>query len=416
MFKRLCATTKTSNQKFESFYKLEDLQNYLASDSWANDYAKNYNEDQLDYYTSALTELSNGLPNKKHKIFSDFNLPKIYKTDILDTSSISNTIDYYNLLSRFDWLASGHKERIIFCDSNAFTTNDIHEKNSKIRLLDDINKNYKYNKYTTYLDSAKGFGDLTIASTVFPNVITVNKSNDSPVVVEYCNSADDPILECNTNIIDIKANSSVTLNEFVRLQAGQLNYVVYILRENCTLNLARATHARGGAWGIFDSVFICYPGSTLNIDVRNSGSHYSAENFYIDATKDVTVNVKGRNNINKGNDYHSEVFFETKSTNNSCDIDIRTVGNEHSTTSFVGTFLVDKESEGFSGNMFNKNIMLDSTANMRSRPQLDIKTKEIECAHGCTISNVDEASLYYLQTKGISSERAKKLLVESFLC
>jgi len=418
VFKRLCAHTTFQEAPTKKFYQLEDLYNYLTDDKWAELYFNSYGDSKADYYTTALTGLAGaGLPNKKHKVFGDFNLNKIYKTDILDTSDVGNTVDYYNMqLNRFDRLATGPKETIIFCDSNAFTTNDLHEKTSKVRLFDDINRNYKYDKYTTYLENTKGFGDLTIASTVFPNVITINKSNDSPVVIEYCNSVDDPILESNTNVIDIKANSAVNLNELVDLQAGQLNYVVYILRENATLNLQRETLSKGGTWGIFDSVFICYPGSTLNIDVKNTGSHYSVENFYVDATKDVTVNINGRNNIGKGNEYHSEVFFETKSTNNSCDVDIRTVGHEHSTTSFVGTFLVDQHGTGFSGNMFNKNIMLDSSSIMRSRPQLDIKTKEIECAHGCTISNVDDSALYYLQTKGVSPDQAKTILVESFLC
>lgn len=418
MFKRLCAHETFQEKSSHKYYQLEDLYNYLSSNKWAELWYDSFGDDQNDYYTSALSELAcSGLPSKKHKVFGDFNLNKIYNTDILDTSGSGNTADYYNMqLTRFDRLATGPKETIIFCDSNAFTTNDLHEKNTKVRLFDDTKQNHKYKKYTTYLENTKGFGDLTVASTVFPNVITINKSDDSPVSIEYCNSVDDPILESNTNVIDIKANSEVNLHELVNLQAGQLNYVVYILRENSTLNLKRETIAKGGTWAIFDSVFICYPGSTLNVDVRNTGSYYSMENFYVDATKDVAVNINGRNNISKGNEYHSEVFFETKSTNNSCDVDIRTVGHAHSTTSFVGTFLVDQNGTGFSGNMFNKNIMLDSSSIMRSRPQLDIKTKDIECAHGCTISNVDDSALYYLQTKGVSSEQAKTILVESFLC
>lgn len=410
MFKKLCAETKQYPLNRPSFYRLEDLHSYLTGTEWSEQH------NAAEYYKKSLRNLSDGLPNKKHKSFGEFNLSKVYKTDILNIASIREDSDYYNLLTRFDWIASGHKEKIIFCDSLAFTTNDLHKKNSKIRLIDDISKNYKYDKYTEYLENIKGFGDFTVASTVFPNVVTINKNNTSPVSFEYCNSIDDPILESNTNIVDIKANSNVNLNEIVRLQAAQLNYVVYILRENSTLTLERNTYAGAGSWSIFDSVFICYPGSTLNIKTRNHGSHYTAENFYIEGTEDVTVDIQGRNEISKGNDYHSEVFFETKSKNNSCNIDIRTVGNEHTNTSFVGTYQVDENSTGFVGNMFNKNIMLDSSSLMRSRPQLDIKTKEIECAHGCTISNVDESALYYLQSKGLSSDRAKKLLVESFLC
>ena len=60
--------------------------------------------------------------------------------------------------------------------------------------------------------------------------------------------------------------------------------------------------------------------------------------------------------------------------------------------------------------------MLSPTANMHTRPILDIYTKEIECTHGCTISNVDKNQLYYLQSKGFDKQSAKSLLIDSFLC
>ena len=66
--------------------------------------------------------------------------------------------------------------------------------------------------------------------------------------------------------------------------------------------------------------------------------------------------------------------------------------------------------------MDNSNLMLSKTAKMQTRPILDIYTKEIECSHGCTISNVDEEQLYYLQTKGFDKKSAENILVDSFLC
>jgi Fe-S cluster assembly scaffold protein SufB len=47
---------------------------------------------------------------------------------------------------------------------------------------------------------------------------------------------------------------------------------------------------------------------------------------------------------------------------------------------------------------------------------LDIHTKEIKCQHGCTVSNVNEEHIYYLQSKGMDKSQATDLLVESFLC
>jgi Fe-S cluster assembly scaffold protein SufB len=53
---------------------------------------------------------------------------------------------------------------------------------------------------------------------------------------------------------------------------------------------------------------------------------------------------------------------------------------------------------------------------MHTRPVLDIHTKEIKCQHGCTVSNVNEDHMYYLQSKGVDRITASEMLVESFLC
>ena len=66
--------------------------------------------------------------------------------------------------------------------------------------------------------------------------------------------------------------------------------------------------------------------------------------------------------------------------------------------------------------MSNENLMLTKNVKMHTRPILDIHTKEIECSHGCTISNINKDHLYYLQSRGFSKEKAKDILVDSFLC
>jgi Fe-S cluster assembly protein SufD len=101
---------------------------------------------------------------------------------------------------------------------------------------------------------------------------------------------------------------------------------------------------------------------------------------------------------------------------NTSKINVKNIGNEQCKTSWIGKFEVNTDSIGFNGTMDNDNLMLSSTAKMHTRPILDIYTKEIQCTHGCTISNVDKNQLYYLQSKGFDKATAKNMLVESFLC
>jgi Fe-S cluster assembly protein SufD len=97
-------------------------------------------------------------------------------------------------------------------------------------------------------------------------------------------------------------------------------------------------------------------------------------------------------------------------------VDIKNVGRENSNTSFVGKYDVSPFSIGFDGEMSNANLMLTKNVKMHTRPILDIHTKEIQCTHGCTISNINKEHMYYLQSRGFDKDSAKDILVESFLC
>ena len=83
--------------------------------------------------------------------------------------------------------------------------------------------------------------------------------------------------------------------------------------------------------------------------------------------------------------------------------------------SFLGNIIVDDDAINVKAHLVNKNLLLSDKASAISEPQLDINTKEIECTHGCTISNIDKDDLYYLNSKGIDNFEATEILKEAFL-
>jgi len=70
---------------------------------------------------------------------------------------------------------------------------------------------------------------------------------------------------------------------------------------------------------------------------------------------------------------------------------------------------------GTDSSMINKNLLMDETSKAKSIPKLNINTKEIECTHGCTISNIDEDELYYLETLGVSKNQARRLIADGHI-
>lgn len=62
----------------------------------------------------------------------------------------------------------------------------------------------------------------------------------------------------------------------------------------------------------------------------------------------------------------------------------------------------------------SKAILLNDNAFMEAKPQLEIYTDELEASHGATTGQLDEAALFYLRSRGISADEARKMLILAF--
>ncbi|MFA7567737.1 MAG: SufD family Fe-S cluster assembly protein, partial [Alkalispirochaeta sp.] len=62
----------------------------------------------------------------------------------------------------------------------------------------------------------------------------------------------------------------------------------------------------------------------------------------------------------------------------------------------------------------NNNLILSDDGQADSIPSLEISTDEVRCSHGSTTGKLDPRQIYYLQTRGYSSEEARRLLLEGY--
>jgi Fe-S cluster assembly protein SufD len=63
----------------------------------------------------------------------------------------------------------------------------------------------------------------------------------------------------------------------------------------------------------------------------------------------------------------------------------------------------------------NRNLQLDSTAQVNTKPELEIYADDVQCAHGATVGQLDLDQLFYLRSRGISEASARALLMQGFL-
>lgn len=88
--------------------------------------------------------------------------------------------------------------------------------------------------------------------------------------------------------------------------------------------------------------------------------------------------------------------------------------DEESVAAFNGKIFVRKDAQHTNAFQSNKNILLSDDASVNTKPQLEIFADDVKCSHGCTVGCLDEEALFYLQSRGVSREKAVSLLLHSF--
>ena len=82
---------------------------------------------------------------------------------------------------------------------------------------------------------------------------------------------------------------------------------------------------------------------------------------------------------------------------------------------FQGRITVRPNAQKTDGQQMNRALLLSDKAEINSKPELEINADDVKCSHGATAGELDDASLFYLRSRGIPEAEARRLLVEAFL-
>ncbi|MEH2157595.1 Fe-S cluster assembly protein SufD [Nostoc sp.] len=81
---------------------------------------------------------------------------------------------------------------------------------------------------------------------------------------------------------------------------------------------------------------------------------------------------------------------------------------------FNGKVFVPKLAQLTNASQLNRNLLLSSKARVDTKPQLEITADNVKCAHGATVSQLEDDEIFYLQSRGIDENDARKLLINAF--
>jgi Fe-S cluster assembly protein SufD len=86
----------------------------------------------------------------------------------------------------------------------------------------------------------------------------------------------------------------------------------------------------------------------------------------------------------------------------------------HGSAVFNGGIIVRPGAQKTDAKQSNKNLLLSRDAVINTKPQLQIWADDVKCTHGATIGQIDEEALFYLCSRGIGRQEARRLLTFAF--
>ena len=94
---------------------------------------------------------------------------------------------------------------------------------------------------------------------------------------------------------------------------------------------------------------------------------------------------------------------------------IKSVLNDNSKGVYQGKIYVNSVAQKTDGYQLSRALLLNEDVEFNAKPELEIYADDVKCSHGSTSGNIDENSIFYLMSRGLSHEQSKKLLTNGFL-
>ena len=219
-------------------------------------------------------------------------------------------------------------------------------------------------------------------------------------------------------LVDLGATSSLTLilehtgaegalcNAVTQIElAGQARFELIriqalpddgMLTENTRLNLA------AGAQAVVTSVDL---GSRLsrqdlNVILTGQGAEATVHGVFL---------ADGRRHI----DNHTRLEHSAPQTVSR--EYIRGIADDHGHGVFNGKIIVQPGAAGSNAALTNRNLLLTTTAELDTKPELEIYADDVRCSHGATTGQLDANALFYLRSRGLDAAAARQVLTTAFL-
>mgnify|MGYP000561625980 FL=1 len=384
------------------------------------------NSDIHDIRTEAFHNFEKlGFPTKKLEAWKYTSLNSVLKNDYSIFPNKENAIQFSDVKKYFIHDIDTYK--IVFIDGkySSFLSDTTHD-GKDVCLMSSALSNSKYKAVIeNYFNKIAKQDNLTSLNTAFANegayiYIPKNVEVEKPIqIINFTTGSEAATMVQPRNLIVVEENAHVQIIERHQSLTDNpvfSNVVTEIFSaKNSTVDLYKIQNDKDNA-SLVDNTYVEQKtNSVVSVHTFSFGGNITRNNlnFYqrgehIDSIlKGITI-IEGKQHV----DHHTLVHHIEP--NCESHQDYKGIYDERSTGVFNGKVIVDKEAQKTNAYQKNNNVLLSDKATINAKPQLEIFADDVKCSHGCTIGQLDEEALFYMQQRGIPAKEGKALLMYAF--
>ena len=355
--------------------------------------------------------IEQGFPNKRIEDwkFSDLNQIISANFENLDFSkkNIDKSVDV-------DFINEFEHNKIIFVDGNISKIDFSYEDKDRFSLKHDLeldeqlNENALLNLNTAFLSSYIKF--TVKKGYQFQKPLILYNYLTSDLVSHGLNLRMDINLEDGSSLDIVNIANQNAKNNFLNFRQK-----INIGKNSVLKNYSLDVNATSNIKYFFNDINLD-KNSHLEYFILSKGSKFAKHDINCSLNNDHgSVSLNGI--IDLDNEKHHEIKTSINHNEENCKSYqlIKSVLNENSKGVYQGKIYVNSKAQKTDGYQLSRALLLNDDVEFNAKPELEIYADDVKCSHGSTSGNIDENSIFYLMSRGLSHAQSKQLLTNGFL-
>lgn len=410
--------TKPANTHFiPALAELANQANATAQNAWLNDYRQtqiaqlqqaHFPTPQVEHFKYNRLGFfeDNRFEQLAHANDESFDL----RRQAIDGLAAENTIERVVLVNGYfsSKLSQINEHRVTaFADTNT-------AQQAKILAQLDMQTSIAHNPFTQLNASLCDNGVL----------IEIDERSP-PSLIEIISIIDEKTTESTLAshiFIDVAENSKATvISRALNWEVDSPN--INLSTQQTLVNIGENAHFTHYALQLENTAGVFFGNSEYNLKSHATLKAFYAATGSVLKKLDITVNHLGQHahafldglyaaTDDQQIDYHTTINHPLP--NGQTDEVFRGIVNGQAEATFNGRIHIDEDAQKTRAELNNKNLVLSDSAQLHTKPELEIYADDVVCAHGATVSRMNDESLGYLRARGIAKSEAELMLSYGF--